>query len=204
VRPRLLFTLALLAIAACAANGVVASSPDDLDGTLRVEGSPGGRADLEVRLGRDAIQGDPAWMTVTAWQGDDDGSGDGLVVHRLEQAADGGWRTTEPVPVADQWKTMVRLHDGRTLTALPVYLPEDSALGEPEVPAEDTTRPFGEEKLLLQRELDDDVPGWLWLAAGSVVLLCSLALVLGLGWGVGRFARATRPQVGSARTSVTV
>ncbi|MEV7432051.1 MULTISPECIES: hypothetical protein [unclassified Nocardioides] len=195
LRPRLLFALALAAIAACATNGVLATQPSDLEGTVAVADAGGGEVDLEVRLDQDAVSGAPAWLTVTGWQG---GQGsEGLVVDHLEETGPGVWRTTRSVPADDGWKTMVRLHDGRDLTAMPVYLPEDTALGEPEIPVEDGTRPFDEEKLLLQRELSDDVPGWLWLAAGSVVLLCSLALVLGLGWGVTRFARATRPDVGS-------
>jgi hypothetical protein len=197
IRPRLLFGLALAAIAACAANGVVATHPDDLRGTIAVSEADGGEVDLEVRFDREPVDGEPAWLTVTGWQG---GAGsEGLVVDHLEEGEEGVWRTTRPVPADGTWKTMVRLHDGRDLTAMPVFLPEDSALDEPEIPAEDGTRPFDEEKLLLQRELSDDVPGWLWLAAGSVVLLCSLALVLGLGWGVSRFARAARPGIGTGR-----
>lgn len=197
IRPPLLFGLALAAIAACAANGVVATHPDDLRGTVAVSEAGGGEVDLEVTFDRAPAEGEPAWLTVTGWQG---GAGsEGLVVDHLEEEGEGVWRTTRPVPADGTWKTMVRLHDGRDLTAMPVFLPEDSALDEPEIPVEDGTRPFDEEKLLLQRELSDDVPGWLWLAAGSVVLLCSLALVLGLGWGVSRFARATRPGVGAGR-----
>ncbi|MDN4174447.1 hypothetical protein QWY28_15900 [Nocardioides sp. SOB77] len=195
IRPRLLFALSLAAIAACATNGVIATHPDDLRGTVAVSDAGSGEVDLEVRFDRDPVAGEPAWLTVTGWQG---GAGsDGLAIEHLEEERDGVWRTTQPVPADGTWKTMVRLHDGRSLTAMPVYLPEDAALDEPEIPVEDGTRAFDEEKLLLQRELSDDVPGWLWLAAGSIVLLCSIALVLGLGWGVTRFARATRPEVGT-------
>ncbi|WP_435742350.1 hypothetical protein [Nocardioides sp. SYSU DS0663] len=207
VRPRLLFALALVAIAAAATNGVVATHPSDLEADIRVTGestgADGREVDLEVTLDDpSALDGEPAWLTVTAWQGGQESAG--LVVHHLEGVGQGRWRTTEPVPAAGTWKTMVRLHDGRDLSAMPLYLPEDTALGEPEIPMTDATRAFDEEKLLLQRELDDDVPGWLWLAAGLVVLLCSLALVLGLGWGVNRYARAARPDVPESRTPVSV
>ncbi|MDN4163589.1 hypothetical protein [Nocardioides abyssi] len=196
LRPRLLFGLALGVIAACAANGVVATHPDDLRGTVAVSEAGGGEVELEVTLDEEP-DGGPAWLTVTGWQG---GAGtEGLVVDHLEERGDGVWATTRAVPADGTWKTMVRLHDGRQLSAMPVFLPEDAALDEPEIPVEDGTRPFDEEKLLLQRELSDDVPGWLWLAAGSVVLLCSLALLLGLGWGVQRFARTTQPGLGAAR-----
>ena len=55
---------------------------------------------------------------------------------------------------------------------------------------------FAEEHLLLQRERKDGVAGWLWAAAGLVVLVCSGVLVLALGWGDSRYARsggAVRP-----------
>jgi hypothetical protein len=32
------------------------------------------------------------------------------------------------VPVDGDWKTLLRLHDGRTLAATPVFLPADAAI----------------------------------------------------------------------------
>ena len=62
-------------------------------------------------------------------------------------------------------------------------------LEEPAVPAEQAERSFGDEKEILQRELKDDVPTWLWTVAGLIVLLCSAVLVIALGWGIGRYNR---------------
>lgn len=215
VRPRLLFVGALAVVAGCLVNGVIADEPDDLAATTTVlsdtQGAEGREVELEVRFHRTPTVGEPAWLTVTGWQGGVESRG--LVVQHLREVSPRVWRTTAAVPADGSWKTMVRLHDGRELSAMPLFLPADPVIGEPEIPVAEELRPFDDEKLLLQRELDDDVPGWLWLAAGSVVLLCSLALVLGLGWGVSRFARADagaraavvsrRPREGAGRPGGT-
>jgi len=55
------------------------------------------------------------------------------------------------VPVHGDWKTMVRLHEGRSLLAIPIYLPEDKAIPVPEVPAQSQfTRTFVDETEVLQ------------------------------------------------------
>lgn len=197
-RPRPVFGAALLVLAGVVTNGVLATAPTGLEAETTVtsdeQGADGREIQAEFRFSEPPASGEESWLTVTAWQG---GRGSaGLVVQPLEEVSPTLWRTTEPIPVDGTWKTMVRVHDGRDLRAMPIYLPEDAALDEPEVPvASGETRAFGEEKLILQRELKDDVPGWLWLVAGLVVLACSLVLVIGLGWGVSRYARAPRPDV---------
>ena len=197
-RPRLVFGSALVVLAAVVTNGVLALAPSGLEAETTIvadeQGPQGREVQAEFRFNEPPVDGAEAWLTVTAWQG---GRGSaGLHVQPLEEVSPTLWRTTEPVPVDGTWKTMVRVHDGRELRAMPIYLPEDAALDEPAVPVTDgVVRPFGEEKLILQRELKDDVPGWLWGVAGLVVLLCSLVLVLGLGWGVSRYARAPGPEV---------
>jgi len=104
---------------------------------------------------------------------------------------------------------------GRELTAVPLHLPADRAIGKgvPAVNAEpEFTRPFTAERAILQRERRTDVPGWLWAAASLVVLACSVALVASLALGVGRLNRSlqgepaprepARPARASARASV--
>ncbi|WP_324276461.1 hypothetical protein [Blastococcus brunescens] len=87
------------------------------------------------------------------------------------------------------WKTLLRVHDGRVLTAMPIYLPADEALGEPEIPAEDgMTREAIPEVDILQRELKD-AEGSLWTISNLVVLFCTLALIGVISWGVGRYSR---------------
>ncbi len=184
--PKLFFAASIAAIAAAVANGLVISTPDDLTVTMQEVETADGEASTELRFNRPPTDDDPAWVAITAWQG----GASGLHIDHLERVDDLTYRTNEPMPVSGTWKTLVRVHDGRTLAAGPLYLPEDTALDEPAVPAAaGETRPVGVEKEILQRELKDDVPGWLWLVAGLVVLACSLALVLALGWGTARYSR---------------
>ncbi|MEJ7784576.1 MAG: hypothetical protein WKF96_07215 [Solirubrobacteraceae bacterium] len=128
---------------------------------------------------RDAAQ-DAEWLTVTAWQGD------GLVVDRLERTAQGVYRTTEPIPVHGNWKALLRLHVGNSLTALPIFLPRDQALGAAEVPAAaNFTRTFVADHEILQRE-QKDVSGVLPTIAYGVVAAIALGLLTLLAWGLHR------------------
>lgn len=89
------------------------------------------------------------------------------------------------MPLHGDWKTLVRLQDGRKMAAVPVYLPADEVIGESEVPAlPQFTRDVAAEQPILQRELKEGVPSWLWATASTVVLACALVLLLLLGWGV--------------------
>ena len=57
------------------------------------------------------------------------------------------------MPVHGDWKTLVRLHDGRSLTAVPIYLPADPAIPAPGVPAQPHfDRTFVSDHRILQRE----------------------------------------------------
>jgi hypothetical protein len=96
------------------------------------------------------------------------------------------------MPVSGSWKTMIRLHEGAALTAVPVYLPADAAIPVGRIPAPDRfTRPFGDEHKLLQRE-QQTAAGWLWGAAYGVVLVAALGFLVLLAWGVHRVS-ATPP-----------
>lgn len=175
----------LVAIAAAVTNGLVATVPEDLEATFTIEDvqEDPRTADISVQLDPADFVDDPAWVQITSWQGD------GLVVNALEQTGEGAYRTTEPIPVNGTWKALLRVHDGRVLTAIPIYLPEDQALGEDEIPAEDgMTRSAIPEVEILQRELKDS-GGGLWTVANLVVLACTLALIAGISWGVGRYSR---------------
>ncbi|MGY1837422.1 hypothetical protein ACI79P_20240 [Blastococcus sp. SYSU DS0510] len=182
-RGALLACLAVLA--AAVANGLVATVPDDVEATFTIEEvtTEPRTAQIGVRLDPAGFPDDPAWVQITAWQGQ------GLVVTPLERVGEGEYRTTEPVPLHGTWKTLLRVHDGRVLTAFPIYLPRDEAIPADEIPAEDgMTRSAIPEIDILQRELKD-AGGGLWLVANLVVLACTLALVAAMAWGVGRYAR---------------
>ena len=94
------------------------------------------------------------------------------------------------MPVSGTWKTLLRVHDGKTLAAVPIYLAGDPGIGAKEVPAEASmTRPFVAEITILQRERSPDTPQSLWLIGCLVVLACTLVLIAGLTWGAGRINR---------------
>ncbi len=190
---------ALVALSVAVGNGLVATVPPDLQATFaftEVSAEPR-TANVSVQLTPADALDDPSWVQITAWQGQ------GLVVTNLEQTGPGQYRTTEPVPLHGQWKTLLRLHDGRTLTAVPIWLPADEAIDAEQVPATDgVTRAAVPEIDILQRERDLGAPGWLWAASNLVVLLCSLALIAAIGWGVGRYSR--RSSAGEAFPDVPV
>jgi hypothetical protein len=139
-----------------------------------------------VRIDPPSGADDANWFTATSWQGG------GLVVNRLQRIREGVYRTTQPVPLTGDWKTMLRLHRGHALTALPLYLPADPAIPVEGIPAHTSLdRAFGPEPQLLQRERKS-AAGWLWAAAYGTVLAIALAFLAALAWGVHRVSRPDR------------
>jgi hypothetical protein len=175
----------LVVLTAAITNGLLATVPQDVEATFAIEDvqSDPRTANITVQLDPAEFPDDPAWVQITAWQGD------GLVVNALERVGEGEYRTTEPVPLHGNWKTLLRVHDGRVLTAFPIYLPADEAIPAEEIPAEDgMTRGAIPEIDILQRELKES-GGGLWAVANLTVLACTLALIAAMAWGVGRYAR---------------
>jgi hypothetical protein len=145
---------------------------------------------------------DANWVTVTAWQ---DGK---LVIDRLKLVERGVYRTTKPIPVGGDWKSLLRLHRGDSLDAVPIYLPNDPAIPAAEVPASASfTRPFVSDKKVLQREAKTSSKVLVTSAHLGVLAIASMLLAL-LAWGLRRLAldgkagwRKTprQPRVRSAR-----
>jgi hypothetical protein len=145
---------------------------------------------------RDAAE-DARWFDVTAWQGG------GLVVDPLERVGPGTYRTTEPIPVGGNWKTMVRLHSGSSLAAAPIFLPRDAAIPAPEVPAHPSfTRGFVDETQLLQREKTGGSPALVAVAYATVAGIALSLLVL-LAWSLHRLAFPPRPGLRRSKAKTT-
>jgi hypothetical protein len=178
----------LLAVAAAVAFLLPTSAPTDARAQIAlrtVHGGPDRTVAATVRFDPPSAVADAGWLTITAWQG-----GGRLVVDRLRALGDGVYATTRPIPVSGDWKAMIRLDRGRDLAAIPVAMPADAAIPVPAVPAlASATRAFDRDRHVLQRERRQDVPAWLWGAAGLVVLGITSALLLVLGWGLVRLAR---------------
>ena len=102
----------------------------------------------------------PAGSTHHDWQG---GSGTHSLVAQSSETGPGIYAITEPIPVDGTWKTTLRLHVGRRVLGLPIFLPADDGdpgRGGSRSPSA-ATREFILDKDNLQREQKDDVPGWL-------------------------------------------
>jgi hypothetical protein len=206
---RVIVVASVVALSAAVANGLHATVPKDASATFaltQVGTTAQPEVTAEVTIARGVIDGDPTWVQITAWQG----GGEGVVTDRLRRTGDdttGAYRyeSTKPVPVGGNWKTLLRVQDGRTLAAVPIYLPADGPLGAKELPADATfTRDFVPEIDILQRERTDEHPAWIWAAANMVVLLCSLAIILGICVSVSRVARRLEEHEaaeGAGRTS---
>ena len=137
----------------------------------------------------------PDWLAILSWQGRMENNR-GLVIDRLERVGPGHYRSTEPVPVWGSWKTLLRVQDGYTITAVPIWEPADDAIPAPEVPAlASSDRPFVHEITILQRERDQNAPGWLFTAGSILVLIFTLIVIAALTWGAGRINNAvTEPE----------
>ena len=204
-----LVVLTVLAIGGATANGLRYNVPQNVAATIALTDVPGSApgqrmANADVRINPPGFVSDnPNWVSILAWQGHIENQR-GEVVTNLEKLGPGHYRTTEPVPVWGTWKTLLRVHDGRTLAAVPIYLAGDPGIGAKEVPAEASmTRPFVAEITILQRERNPDTPVVLWTIGCLVVLFCTLVLIGGLSWGAGRINR-TEPSGSKAELQPSV
>jgi hypothetical protein len=176
-----------VALGTLTAVGLSTGVPRDAQAAVTLtetRAAPHREAEIEARITPSTLADDAAWANVTSWQGG------GLVVSELERVSPDTWRSTEPVPVHGEWKASLRIQDSSDLVALPIYMPADPAIPAREVPASESfTREFVADRELLQREVKDDVPGWLWTAASGTVMALYLVFLVTLAWGVGRVAR---------------
>ena len=146
--------------------------------TLRELPSDDGReVAAQVQITPASAAANPEWLTLTAWQGG------GSVIDSLREVRPGVYATNEPVPVNGNWKSLIRLHQGRSLIAIPVFLPEDTAIPAKEVPALSSfTREFRADHEILQRE-QKAAAGWLTAAAYIAVALIAFGVPLPPGLG---------------------
>jgi hypothetical protein len=185
----------VLVIAAAVANGLWATVPKDASATIRTtqvgtDAQPQIMAEVTIEPA-DLVDENPAWVQLTAWQGGTEGADKGIVTHALKRTGDNTWVSTRPVPVEGNWKTLLRVQDGRMLSAVPIFLPEDPPIDAKELPVEaESTRDFVPEIEILQRERDFAAPAWMWGVANLIVLLCSLAIIAGIGVATGRVSRS--------------
>jgi hypothetical protein len=192
-RPPVLRPLAVVAAGALAAMVLYALQDNPSGRPVRaqvaltdVRGGPQREANLAVTLDPPNAAKDAEWFNLTAWQG-----GRSLV-EPLEEVAPGRYRTTEPVPLYAGWKSLIRLHTGRELSVVPVYMPADAAIPAKAIPATPRfVREFvAEPKVLLREQTGGG--GAIWLLAYAVVASIALGLLVLLAWGLHRLAAHAR------------
>jgi hypothetical protein len=153
-----------------------------------VPGAPSSVVQPVVRISRPEAVQSADWFDVTTWQGRRHGDG-GLVIAPLHMAAtDEGvvYTTDRPIPVSGTWKALIRLHKGRQLGVVPVFLPDDPAIPAPGFgPTQHYVGTFVADKKVLQREA---VGGSVDLQRAAYALLLALGAVWigSLAWGLRR------------------
>jgi hypothetical protein len=165
-----------------------------VEATVRVERT-GNQALVRATLDPPDAAAHAKWFQVTAWQGG------GLVLADMERSGPGEYVAEKPVPVSGRWKTMLRLHRGAEMMAVPIYLPADPEIDEPEVPAVDRRGPFVAEQRFLLRETKSG-PGW--YAVVAYILIAGIAglWIASIGLAAVHIPRR-RPTTGSDPTTRT-
>jgi hypothetical protein len=197
-------------LAFAAAVGVIAvvlplGTHDGYRAAVDVQAVGDGTANLTVRVTPASAAEGAAWFNVTSWQGGQQTvpATNGFAITPLEKVSEGVYRTTRPVPVVGEWKTLIRLTSSTTSEAVPVYLPEDQAIPAEGVPAlAHFERDFVPDVTILQREQVGGSQTAKHVAYGVLAFLAMLWLAT-LSLGLQRLDRAAtgalRPLVLSIR-----
>jgi hypothetical protein len=135
----------------------------DLAGTLSLD-RRGDQAIVTVELDQPEAAAAANWFEAFSWQGG------GAVSAPMRPDGDGRYTSARPVPVAGDWKTVLRLHRGTILAALPVYLPADPEIDAGAIPARDGRRPFLPDTELLLRETKAGPPTVRTLVYGVIAI----------------------------------
>jgi hypothetical protein len=156
----------------------------DVEASVHLEQAEVGGVFVVATLSPADAADDAYWFQATAWQGG------GLVLAKMEATGEPGqYRSDKPVPVDGLWKSLLRLHRGAEMMALPVYLPADPEIDEPAFPAVDRTASFASEKRYLLRETHEG-NGWLspliHLTLVAVCCIWAVAFVLAVRSLTGR------------------
>ena len=128
----------------------------DVTASVRLEPAAAGTAVVVATLSPPDAAADAYWFQANAWQG-----GGLALADMVATGTPGEFRSADPVPVDGLWKSLLRLHRGAEMMALPIYLPADPEIGEPEIPAVDREAAFQSERQFLLRETH---PGNGWLS----------------------------------------
>lgn len=138
---------------------------------------------VTARLSPPDAAEDARWFQAIAWQG-----GDFQRAEMVPAGDPGVYRSEQAVPFGGSWKTMLRLHRGTEMVAIPIWLPADPEIGAGELAVEDRETSFVAEQRYLLREQVEGPP---WFAIVVYLLLAGMAFV----WVTGMIltVRSMRP-----------
>ena len=177
--PRFAPALAALGVVFALVYPLPISDDVQASATVTLDTPDAARTAATIEIDPPSVAEDPLWLNVTSWQGG------GSSFTPLEPTGDGIYRS-EPFPISGSWKSLIRLHTGDSIVAVPLYLPEDPAIPAEEVPAEPTfTRNFVLDKKILLREAKD-TPAWMSWVGYSVLGMIVVIWISILAWGAAR------------------
>ena len=195
--PRLLGAIAAAAVIGCLLFPLPIASEIDAPARIWLTAPDEAASRVEVAVDPTVVR-DAEWFNVTAWQGG------GSVIAPLVPVEGGVYRTQQAVPIAGDWKTLIRLHQDANIVAVPVYLPRDEAVSAAGVSAEATvTRNFIADKAILLREAKETQPWLSWVAYGLLGVLIVI-WIAALAWGLSRLGRAELRLQRASRSSAPV
>ena len=191
--PRIVVPAAAAVVAVLVAYGLQMPEPGKPAPTVTAtltdaKPAPKREVNATVRVNPPDTVKDAHWFDATAWQGG------GSVVSKLKPTGNPGeYRTTKPVPVYDNWKSTIRLEKDDHVWGAALFFAADPAIPAPAIPAKQHfTRPFQQDKKLLQREQKAGTSGVLTTAAYTIVLAVGLVMFGLLAWGLVRISKTLR------------
>ena len=195
---RLLAGGAAAAFLIVGANALVHSEQSGVRATVALRPAGDGQAFVTATFDPPSAAQDAEWVDGLAWQGD------GLIIRHMKHVSGGTWTTTKPLPLNGHWKTMVRVHKGRSLLSAGLYLRADPAIPYKGLRAANgSTQTMVYDQKFLQLERKPDTPAYLWTPAVAIVLLLVGGFLALLAVGVGRLGRPPRPDSSPAEARFT-
>ena len=156
----------------------------DVTADLSLQRLGGGEVLVTVTLDPPYAADGARWFQTMSWQGGD------LHIAGMHETSRGVYVADGPMQVIGNAKTLVRLHRGAETMAVPVYMPADTEIDAPEVPAVDRTVAFQSEQRFLLREAIEGPKTFAYL----IYALGALAVI---GWAFAVWmaaARVSRPE----------
>jgi hypothetical protein len=191
-RARAVAVASTVLLAGLIANGLIHSEPSGVRASVTLtetRAAPDREVLATIRFQPRDVADGASWVRAIAWQG-----GEPLRGFQLDRISEGVYRTPEPIPVNGTWKSGIRVQNGRSMLAIPIYSPADDAIDAAAIPAPPRfERAMMFDREWLQRERKPDTPGWLWNLGSFSVLVLFLAFASFMAWCIARFSSGGGP-----------